>query len=91
MKDEIVELQVYIFTWLCIYFCMFFFFLSVQFELGGVAVVHCLPKREKKEKKKTCSVSEFTNISGTVELNNTPWNLLYPLKKNDYHFICKHA
>lgn len=53
MKDEIVELQVYIFTWLCIYFCMFFFvFLSVQFELGGVAVVHCLPKREKKKKKK---------------------------------------
>lgn len=45
MKDEIVELQVYIFTWLCIYFCMFF--LSVQFELGGVAVVHCLPKKKK--------------------------------------------
>lgn len=43
--------------------------------------MHCLPKREKKKKKKTCSVSEFTNISGTVELNNTPWNLLYPLKK----------
>lgn len=43
MKDEIVELQVYIFTWLCIYFCMVF--LSVKFELGGVAVVHCLPKK----------------------------------------------
>ena len=33
-------------------FLYVFFFLSVQFELGGVAVVHCLPKREKKEKKK---------------------------------------
>lgn len=76
MKDEIVELQVYIFTWLCIYFCMFF--LSVKFELGGVAVVHCLPKKKKKKKK--CSVSEFTNISGMAELNNTPCNLLYPLK-----------
>lgn len=52
-----------------------------HFELGGgvggVAVVSCLPKKKKKKKK--CSVSEFTNISGTVEFNN-PWNLLYPLK-----------
>lgn len=51
-----------------------------HFELGGgvggVAVVSCLPKKKKKKK---CSVSEFTNISGTVEFNN-PWNLLYPLK-----------
>lgn len=56
------------------------FLLSVSFELGGgvggVAVVSCLPKKKKKKK---CSVSEFTNISGTVEFNN-PWNLLYPLK-----------
>lgn len=81
MKDEIVELQVYIFTWLCIYFCMFFF-LSVQFELGGVAVVHRLPKKtttKKREKKKKSSVSEFTNISGMAELNNTPCGLLCPL------------
>lgn len=31
---------------------VFFFFLSVEFELGGVAVVHCLPKKEKIKKKK---------------------------------------
>lgn len=49
-KDEIAELQVYIFTWLCIYFCIVFF-LSVEFELGGVAVVLCLPKKKKEKEK----------------------------------------
>lgn len=53
MKDEIVELQVYIFTLLCIYFCMFvLFFPSVEFELGGVAVVHCLLEKKKNLEKK---------------------------------------
>lgn len=50
-KDKIAELKVYIFTWLCISFCIIIF-LSVEFELGGVAVVHCLPKKEQKEEKK---------------------------------------
>lgn len=75
MKDEIVET-----TSVHFYMALHLFlyvFLSVQSELGGVAVVHCLPKKKRKKK---CSVSEFTNISGMAELNNTPCNLLYPLK-----------
>lgn len=43
--------------------------------------MHRLPKKQnKKKRRKKCSVSEFTDISGMVELNDTPWNLLYPLK-----------
>lgn len=80
MKDEKVELQVYIFTWLCIYFCMFGFLLLFYFKcwIGRrrcVAVVDCLPKKQNAKKKKykkmfkKSSVSEFTNISGMTELN----------------------
>lgn len=43
MKDEIVELQVYILHGFAFIFVCFF--LSVEFELGGVAVVHRLPKK----------------------------------------------
>lgn len=68
----------------------FYVFLSV-FELGGVAVSASFAENKNyKKKKKNCSVSKFTNISGTVKLNNAPWNLLYPLKRR-IHFICKHA
>lgn len=59
---------------------LYVFFKCFEFELGGVAVVHCLPRKQKTKQKKKCSVSEFTNISGMVESSNTPWNLLYPLK-----------
>lgn len=64
---------------------LYVFFKCFKFELGGVAVVHCLP-----EKKKKCSVSEFTNISGMVELKQYSMEFVVPIK-NDYHFICKHA
>lgn len=48
MKDEIVET-----TSVHFYMALHLFlyvFLSVQFELGGVAVVHCLPKKKKEKK-----------------------------------------
>lgn len=45
MKDETTSVHFYMALHLFLYV-----FLSVQFELGGVAVVHCLPKKKKEKK-----------------------------------------
>lgn len=44
------------------YFCMFLF-LSVESELGGVAVVHCLPKK-KEEKKRNVAFPSLQTFQG---------------------------
>lgn len=63
LLKKTVEVQVYIFTFIFIYFCIFE---TVLLEMWLYCIV-CL----KLKKKKKCSVSKFTNISGMAELNNT--------------------